>query len=210
MTIRLLYYTIIIFYFALSSPNNSIMANNTSTTTRTKNVLRLYLLALFSSEQVVIVNSFLTCRSIKTTASSSTTYAINYYVTKFYSTPLSLDPQEICDRESTAILLLGSHYVSLEEEHIFLNALESAGYSNVVSEHQKINHNNDDDDDDGDDDVYYYEFSKATGMLKLISSSPAQEVRSDQDGYLSFVVRRMYSWRMVGAFLILMMKMTIL
>jgi peptide methionine sulfoxide reductase MsrB len=152
----------------------------TTTNTRTKNVLRLYLLALLSSEQVVIVNSFL-----RTTASSSTTNASNYYVTQFYSTPLSLDPQEICDRESTAVLLLGSHCVSLEEEQIFLNALESVGYSNVVSEHQKINHN--DDDDDGDDDVYYYEFSKATGMLKLISSSPAQEVRSDAPRWVPVV-----------------------
>ena len=167
------------------------MANTTTTrtTTRTKNVLRLYLLALFSSEQVVIVSSYLTRRSIRTTTTSSRTNASTYYVTKFNSTPLSLDPQEICGRESTAILLLGSHYVSLEEERIFLNALESAGYSNVVSEQQKINHNDDDDDDDddGDNDVYYYEFSKATGMLKLILSSPAQEGRSDAPRWVPVV-----------------------
>jgi peptide methionine sulfoxide reductase MsrB len=161
----------------LLSSHNSTMANTTSTTTRTKNVLRLCLLLSLSSEQVVIVNSFLTStrRSISrtTTTTTSTTTASNYHVTKFYSTPLSLDPQEFCGgRKSTAVLLLGSHYVSLEEEQIFLNALESAGYSNFVSEQQKINHN----DDDDDDDIYYYEFSKATGMLKLISTSPqAQE-----------------------------------
>jgi len=75
-----------------------------------------------------------------------------------------------------AVLLLDGGSQSLEEEHSMLHILESVGYSNVLVSQQSASSfptTTIPDRQQGSDNnimVYYYELSRATGMLKLVSS----------------------------------------
>jgi len=90
----------------------------------------------------------------------------------------SLDRTEI-DGHPTAVLLHGS-FQSTEEERTLLQALKAAGYDDAIistTRFDPLERNNDNNDDNANNNrVYVYELSRATGMLKLVSSpSPPQE-----------------------------------
>lgn len=128
--------------------------------------VRLFLLATFSF-QVAVQPFSPTCISCSRSHLGRPTIATSNSASTFRAfTP---DRQE-SEAEPTAVaaaLLLGSQSISLEEERSLLGALESAGYSNVSSQREQSSiHQRE---------TYCYELSRATGMLKLVSSPAAPE-----------------------------------
>ena len=90
-----------------------------------------------------------------------------------------MEPDGQCPR---AVLLVGSFSQSTEadedeEQQRWLHALKAAGYADAVISASRSSSNSSSNNNNG---VYFYEISRATGMLKLVSSSASSMLSLQQ------------------------------